>query len=132
MKMTVENVISAFGELSIRKLNDKQLKVLMAVSRDMEHYARDETKNRLDGVYATRIYHNESKEEEAVRRGLEDKINFVPKVNLISIINETEEECKQQNDTFGSFMRSLSEIGRKESEVNNKIATHYAGTNPLD
>jgi len=130
--MTVENVISAFSELSIRKLNDKQLKVLMAVARDMEHYARDETKNRLDGVYATRSYHNETKEEEAARRGLEDKIDFVPKVNLISIINATEEECKQQNDTFGSFMRSLSEIGRKEAEVNRKTTTHYAGTNPLD
>ena len=48
---TVESIISEFGELSLRKLDGKQLKVLMAVARDKEHYAKQETKNRLEGLY---------------------------------------------------------------------------------
>jgi len=75
---------------------------------------------------------NKKEALESVRNALEEKIKMVPKVNLIEIINATADEHKQQNDTFGSFMRGLSEISRKEAEENRKIATHYVGTNPLD
>lgn len=62
----------------------------------------------------------------AVRNAMEAKID------LSKIMDETSFEHKKQNDTFGSFMRCLSDISRKEQEASSKIATHYAGTNPLD
>lgn len=48
---TVESIISEFGELSVRKLTDKQLRVLLAVSLDMRMYCTIETKNRREGLY---------------------------------------------------------------------------------
>jgi len=75
---------------------------------------------------------NKNEALESVRNALEEKIKMVPKVNLIEISNATADENKKQNDTFGSFMRDLSEISRKEAESKRRIATHYAGTNPLD
>lgn len=62
----------------------------------------------------------------AIRNAMETKID------LHKIMKSTESEQQNQNDTFGSFMRGLSDISRKDKEASSKIATHYAGTNPND
>jgi len=50
MTRIVENAISTFGELSVRELDTKQLKILLIVASDMKKYAKLETRLRSEGI----------------------------------------------------------------------------------